>query len=172
MADAVEYQAKIVADIERELAETTRERMQVLVETRRTCSQIDETRDAKIVASLAPLNRRANDLGNRALFLQKQLEDARRRLAFAVEQRGEQARYEAHLRHMSLEKTAWFLVKTPDGRTIRHQHASADALAEELAPGYVVEARIFGTDKSGRGGFAVSLSTSAKDIAAMLEAAT
>ena len=52
--------------------------------------------------------------------------------------------------------TRWFEVEAPDHGTIRHRHASPEALAAQLLPGYVLRGEIFGADEQGRGGFSVA----------------
>ena len=50
----------------------------------------------------------------------------------------------------------WFEVEAPDHRKIRHRHASPEALAAQLLPGYSVVGEVFGADEQGRGGFSVA----------------
>ena len=57
-----------------------------------------------------------------------------------------------------------FEVVTPDGRKVRHRHASAGALQKVLQPGYRVVAEVFGAGIDGKGGFVVPIGSSAPTI--------
>lgn len=45
-----------------------------------------------------------------------------------------------------------FEIKAPDGRLLRQEHASLDALKASLVTGYEVSGRVFGADANGQGG--------------------
>ena len=67
----------------------------------------------------------------------------------------------ARLAHLAatatLAKDAWFELKTPDGRTVRVKHSTAENLQLDLLPGYVLKARVFGADETGKGGIAAPI---------------
>lgn len=46
-----------------------------------------------------------------------------------------------------------FEIKTPDGRYIRHHHATLDAARAALQPGYEVSGEVIGAAGDGHGGF-------------------
>jgi hypothetical protein len=50
-----------------------------------------------------------------------------------------------------------FEVRTPDGRSIRHQAETMDQLNLRLSPGYIIMGEAFGADHNGQGGYVVPI---------------
>jgi hypothetical protein len=50
-----------------------------------------------------------------------------------------------------------FEVRTPDGRSIRHQAGTVDELKARLSPGYIIFGEGFGCDHNGQGGYVVPI---------------
>ncbi|HEY8005702.1 MAG TPA: hypothetical protein VIE66_02595 [Methylocella sp.] len=166
----VECQEKIVSDLEQDLARATAARLEVLGTVRQVSTAVDEKRE--VAAKLAPLNKRVKELSIAIVSMTQRLADERRTLDLAKNQQAERARIAAAAANASLLKDKVFEVVAPDGRAIRHLHASAEALRSELLPGYAIRGRVYGADKSGHGGFCVSLATSAADLEAALATIT
>lgn len=57
-----------------------------------------------------------------------------------------------------------FEVKAPDGRTVRHRAADAEALQRALRDGYSVIAQIYGAADDGTGGFSIASGTSREAV--------
>lgn len=61
-----------------------------------------------------------------------------------------------------------FEIKTPDGRTLRQQHASLEVAKAALQPGYEVTGEVIGA-QDGKGGWALPVGDVAQEFAAWIE---
>jgi hypothetical protein len=118
------------------------------------------------------LNKQDVAAGRLVLSLEAQVAEAKKRLGMAVNQAATvEAKSHAMAPPCDEGPVRWFEVRTPDGRVVRHQAASLDALQKALLKGYTVTAEIFGASAIGFGGVAAQIGSDVPSIMAGLLAA-
>jgi hypothetical protein len=106
--------------------------------------------------------------GRLILSLGADVEVSKKRLAMAENQAATAAAKRASVDAPAVPADKWFEVKCPDGRRVRHRHASMDALQRELQPGYRAIGQVFGANADGTGGI-VSMPGEPSMLKALLE---
>jgi hypothetical protein len=148
----------VLNKLEGELAEAKDRKLQSAIDMQKasaaagSCPIGERLRHAH---ALKQLNNVVDAAGRLVLSLEKQLVEARRRVALAEAQSaGVEARKAAESDTQVHNKI--FEVRCPDGRLVRHWHGSLEALQRALLPGYTVAGWVLGADREGKGGFSVS----------------
>jgi hypothetical protein len=154
MTTPVERTSASLATHEKQLAEARARYHQLTADLAQVCARADKG-DKRAVHEQRPLNKAIDAAGHLVRSLEQQTAEARKWHSMSVEQAAHAARL-AHVAADVAPHDRWFEVEAPDHRTIRHRHASPEALAAQLLPGYAVAGEVFGADEQGRGGFSVA----------------
>ena len=147
----IEDRRKIVAAYEAKLGEEKARRDRILIDARKASADADKG-DQRARFELAGLNKQDLAAGRLILSLEAQVTGARKSLAMAETQAATVASKRASADEGTVQKVRLFEVVCPDGRKVRHRHASADALQKALQPRYRVVAEVFGAGIDDEGG--------------------
>jgi hypothetical protein len=147
----IEDRRKIVAAYEAKLAEEKARRDRILIDVRKASAAADMG-DQRARFELGTLNRADEAAGRLVLSLERQVDEARKRLAVAENQNAVAESKQAITEAGAVPHVRLFEVRTPDGRVVRHRHESAAALQKVLTPGYRVVAEVFGAGIYDKGG--------------------
>jgi hypothetical protein len=115
---------------------------------------------------IQPARARKQDaaVGRLILSLEADVREAKKRLAMAETQAETVKARQAAAVAGPIQRERLFEVACPDGRKVRHHHATADSLQKMLQPGYKVVAEVFGAGIDGNGGFVAPIGSSAPTI--------
>ena len=141
----------VLAGLEPELSAAKDRKLQSTIDIR-MANAAAESGDQRAKFSLAGLNKAADAAARLVLTLEKQLVEARRRVALAEGQRASLAA--KSVASDGAERDKLFAVQCPGrmGRVVRHWHSSREGLQAQLEPGYVILHRIYGAAPDGTGG--------------------
>jgi hypothetical protein len=151
---------KVLNELEAELADAKARRDKTLVDIRKANEA--SVRDQQARLKLPGLNKEEAAAGRLIISIEMQITEAKKRLAMAANQAAARALKLAQAETAAVPADKWFEVETPDGRKVRHRHASAEGLQKILQPGYRVIAEVFAAGVDGNGGFAASIGSDAK----------
>ena len=154
MTTPVERTSASLAAHEKQLAEARARYHQLTADLAQVCARADKG-DQRARFEQTKLNKQIDAAGHLVRSLEKQTAEARKWYDMAQDQAAHVARIAAVAVDVA-PHDHWFEVEAPDHRMIRHRHASPEALAAQLLPGYTVRGEIFGCDEQGRGGFSVA----------------
>jgi hypothetical protein len=157
---------KILHELEAELA-VAKERRDMLLNDINKASAA-AVRDQRARVELAGLNKQDGEVGRLIRSIERQVVEAKKRVAMAANQAAAASAKQAELDAAALPRDKWFAVSCPDGRVVRHRHSSMDALQRELQPGYRATGQVFGANEDGSGGF-VSMPGAPLMLKALLE---
>jgi hypothetical protein len=87
-----------------------------------------------------------------ARLLETELRDAKTTLKLVQKNMAERAKRARRAATAALPRDKWFEISTPDGRTIRTRHSTAENLKADLLDGYVFRGEVFRCDSEGKGG--------------------
>ena len=146
-----EYARKVLKDLEQKLSDAKARRDKILIDIRRASAAAD-TGDQHARLAQGDLNKEDAAAGRLILSLEAQVAEARKRLGMAEVQAATVASKRAIADTGAIPHDRLFEVATPDGRVVRHRHASAGALQKVLTPGYRVVAEVFGAGNADNGG--------------------
>jgi hypothetical protein len=147
----VDDRRETVAIYEAKLAAAEKQRATILIDKRKASAAADMG-DQRARLALVGLNKQDAAVGRLVLSIEAQLDEARKWLAMAVDQAATAAAKRASVDAAAVLCDRLFEVETPDGRKVRHHHATADSLQKMLQPGYKVVAEVFGAGIDGNGG--------------------
>jgi hypothetical protein len=147
----VEYARKVLSDLEVKLADAKTRRDEVLLGIRKASSAVDAG-DQRARFVQGGLNKENEAAGRLIRSLDAEVAEARKRLDMAMNQAAVVASKRASVDATNVRRDKLFEVETPDGRKVRHHHATADSLQKMLQPGYRVVAEVFGAGIDGKGG--------------------
>ena len=150
----VEKTQVTLAAREQELAEARARYHQLTTDLAQVCARADKG-DQRARFEQTKLNKQIDAAGHLVRSLEQQTAAAQKWHDMAKEQAAHAARLSAVAADVA-PHDRWFEVEAPDHRKIRHRHASPEALAAQLLPGYTVAGEVFGADEQGRGGFSVA----------------
>ena len=154
MTSPVEQTRASLAAHEIQLAEARGRYNQLTGELQQVCARADRG-DKRARFEQTKLNKQIDAAGHLVRSLEQQTAAAQKWHAMALDQAAHAARVAAVAADVA-PHDRWFEVEAPDHRMIRHRHASPEALAAQLLPGYVLRGEVFGADEQGRGGFRVA----------------
>jgi hypothetical protein len=163
----VDDRRETVAVYEVKLSNARKQRDKILADKRAAEARADAG-DQRARLELASLNKQDAAAGRLVLSIERQLEEAKKWLAMAVNQAATAAAKvngDAVVTHLH---DKWFEVSCPDGRKIRHRGASLESLQRALQPGYRAIGQVFGANEDGSGGF-VSMPGAPSMLKALLE---
>jgi hypothetical protein len=143
---------KILNELEAELAEAKVRRDKILVDISKAQAAAEKG-DKRQLFVLGSLNKQDQAQGRLVLSIERQVAEAKKRLAMAANQAATAEAKRASVDAAAVPRDKWFAVSAPDGRTVRHRHSSMDALQKELQPGYRAIGQVFGHNEDGTGGF-------------------
>jgi len=150
----LERTARALALCEKKLSAARKRRDDLTAELQQVCARADAG-DKAARHELKPLNEALHAGGVAIQTLDRELKDRQKWHRMSLDQAAHAARLAAVAADVT-PHDRWFEVEAPDHRTIRHKHASPEALAAQLLPGYVLRGEVFGADEQGRGGFSVA----------------
>jgi hypothetical protein len=147
----VDERREAVAIYESKLAAVKKQRETILLDKRVAAARADKG-DQRARMEVASLGKQDVEVGRLVLSTERQLREARKWLAFAVDQAATVALKRAQSDAAAVPGERLFEVATHDNRRVRHRYASADGLQKMLQPGYKVVAEVFGAGIDGNGG--------------------
>ena len=166
-ARGVEDLRKVLSGLEVKLADAKAQRDKILLDIRKASAAVDKG-DQRARFAQGGLNKEDAAAGRLILSLERQIAEARKRLAMAETQA---ATVEAK-RHAAAAISATGRPggsrPQPDGRVVRHRAASLAALQGALLKGYTVTAGTFGASALGFGGVAAQIGSDVPSIMAGL----
>jgi hypothetical protein len=148
----IEYARKVLSDLEQKLRDAKARRDEILLGIRKAAAAIDAG-DRRAVFTQGSLNKQGAEMGRLVCSIEAQLEEAKKRLAMAVNQAATVEAKRASVDAAAVPADKWFEVSCPDGRKVRHRHHSLEALQKALQPGYVAVGQVHGASDDGLGGF-------------------
>jgi hypothetical protein len=157
---SIDDRHRLLSAYEARLAEARARRDKILVDIRKAQAAVDKG-DQRARFEQGGLNKEDAAAGRLILSLEAQIAEARKRLGMAEVQAATVASKRAIADEGAVPHDRLFEVATPDGRVVRHRHASAGALQKVLQPGYRVVAEVFGAGIDGKGGMFEPLGQSA-----------
>src|SRR5580704_12228629 len=125
---------KSLASHESKLANAQKQRDVILIDMRKA-SAASDLGDQRARLELNTLHKSDAAAGRLILSIQAQVDWAKKRLAMAETQVATAASKRAIADEGAVPHDRLFEVVCPDGRRVRHRHASADALQKVLSPG-------------------------------------
>src|SRR5580704_10198548 len=125
---------KVLRGHESKLANAQKQRDTILIDMRKASAAAD-LGDQRARLELNALHKSDAAAGRLILSLQAQVDGAKKRLAMAETQVATAASKRAIADEGAVPHDRLFEVVCPDGRRVRHRHASADALQKVLSPG-------------------------------------
>ena len=145
---------KVLSELEMELTEAKARRDKILG----AISKANDAapKDQKARFALPGLNKQDAAAGRLVLSIEKQLLEAKKRIAMAENQAKAAALKSAQV----VFGDRLFEVETPDGRRVRHRYADPEGLQKMLQPNYKVVAEVFGAGIDGVGGMVEALGQS------------
>jgi hypothetical protein len=149
---AVDVRRETLALHEEKLAAAQKQRDVILIDKRVASAAVDKG-DQRARAEVARLGKQDLELGRLVISLERQVREARRWLTFAEDQGAGAAAWQARTDDAALVRDKLFELAAPDGRKLRHRHASAEALSRSLQPGYSIVGQVHGASDDGLGGF-------------------
>jgi hypothetical protein len=159
---------RVVSDLEGALAEAMARRDKILFDLAKAAAAIDGG-DKRARFVHGALNKEEVAVGRLVRSIEKQLGEARKRLATIEAHAATAAARLATADEAALVRDKLFEVICPDGhRKVRHRHHSLEALRRELQPGYRAVGQVFGANDDGTGGF-VSMPGAPSMLRALLE---
>jgi hypothetical protein len=138
------HEAKLVA--------AERQRATILIDMRvagAAADRGDQTANIKLTA----LRKSEVAAGRLVTSAEATVFEAKKRLAMAETQAATAAAKRAALNAAPVPRDKLFEVVCPDGRKVRHRHASLEALQKALQPGYVAVGQVFAANEDDSGGF-------------------
>jgi hypothetical protein len=141
------------------LAAAKKQRDVILIDTRKASAAAD-TGDQRAGATLRALAKAAAAAGRLVSSAEVQVFEAKKRLDMAENQVATAGAKKASVDGAAVQHDRLFEVATPDGRVVRHHHASAGELQKELQPGYRVTAEVFSAGNDDKGGLVEPLEKS------------
>jgi hypothetical protein len=150
-ARGVEDLRKVLNGLEVKLSDAKAQRDRILIDVRKASAAAD-TGDQRARLAQGGLNKEDAAAGRLILSLEAQVAEARKRLGMAMNQAAVVEAKRASADAGAVPHDRLFEVTTPDGRIVRHRHASAGALQKALQPGYRVVAEVFGAGIDDKGG--------------------
>ena len=150
-ADSVDDLRKVLNGLEAKLSEEQARRDRILIDVRKASAAADMG-DKRARFAQGGLNKEDAAAGRLILSLGAQVAEARKCLAMAETQAATVVSKRAIADAVAVPHDRLFEVATPDGRVVRHRHASAGALQKVLTSGYQVVAEVFGAGNDDRGG--------------------
>lgn len=166
----VAYFRKVLNGLEVKLSDAKARRFRVAIDVRKV-SGASDMGDQRARFALGGLNTNSAAAGRDVLSFEVQVAEARKRLAMAETQASVVEAKRASADAGTVPRDRLFEVTTPDGRIVRHRHASAGALRAALLPGYVVRGEVFGADVDGNGGLVDASGSGTPSLMAQLLAA-
>jgi hypothetical protein len=160
---------KILAELEAELAVVKARRDKILADIR-AAQAAAEKGDRRQMVALRPLNIQDEETGRLFRSIERQVLEARKRVAMAEAAAAGAARAKAAAAMASEGAERLFLV-THHLHQVRHKASSIEALRSRLLPGYTVEGEIFGANDVGEGGVVAAIDPKGPSIMAGLLAA-
>jgi hypothetical protein len=153
---------RVVSDLEGALAEAKARRDKILADIRKAneAAFAGDKRQLFALTGKGGLNQQEAAVGRLILSIAAQLQEARKWLATIEAHAATAAARRASADDAVLVRDKVFEVETPDGRRVRHHHATADSLQRMLQPGYKVVAEVQGAGIDGKGGMVEALGQS------------
>jgi hypothetical protein len=136
---------------EAKLVAAKRQRDIILADIRKANAAVDAG-DKRARLELGGLNKSDLEVGRLIVSIEREVAEARKRLAMAENQAATAAAKRAESDAGVVLGDRLFEVSTPDNRVVRHRHATADSLQKMLQPNYRVVAEVFGAGIDGKGG--------------------
>jgi hypothetical protein len=150
-AGCVEDVQKIVKGLEAELSTAMARRGVILAELAKAMAAVDRG-DRKARVYQVQLNKEDAAASRLISSITNQIGAARKRLQLAENQAAAAALKQAQSDAAAVPHERLFEVEAPDGRRVRHRHASPDTLRGVLQPGYQLVAEVLGAGVDGKGG--------------------
>jgi hypothetical protein len=141
-----------------------RKQRDVILNDIRKASDAADFGDQRARLGLNAMNKQDAAVGWLILSLEADVREAKKRLAMAETQAETVKARQAAAVAGPIQRERLFEVACPDGRKVRHHHATADSLQKMLQPGYKVVAEVFGAGIDGNGGFVAPIGSSAPTI--------
>jgi hypothetical protein len=142
---------KVLTGLEAKLVEAKARRDKILVDIRKASAAADAG-DQRARFAQGGLNKEDAAASRLILSLEAEIAEARKRVGMAETQAATVEAKRASIDASAAPHDRLFEVEAPDGRKVRHRHASAAALQKELQPGYRVVAEVFGAGNDDKGG--------------------
>jgi hypothetical protein len=143
---------KVLNELEMELAGAKARRAKILADIGKTRTAAEKG-DKRQLFTLGLLNKQDAEVGRLVLSIERQIAEAKKRLAMAANQAATAAAKRASVGEAALARDKLFETVCPDGRKVRHRHHSIEALRRELQPGYIAVGQVFGAKEDDTGGF-------------------
>jgi hypothetical protein len=138
---------------ELELAETKVRRDRILVDISKAQAAVEKG-DKRQLFVLGSLNKQDAAAGPLILSIERQIAEAKKRLAMAEEQAAAMvAAAQASVDAGSAQRDKVFEIICPDGRRVRRRGASQEDVRRRLQIGYTMVGQVHGADADGNGGF-------------------
>jgi hypothetical protein len=153
-----DYRASL-RDHEVKLTAAKKQRDVIQIDRRKATLAVD-LGDQRARLELRNLHKSDDAIARLITSLETQIIEARKRLAMAETQVATVAAKRAESDAPAVPHDRLFEVVCPDGRVVRHHHASAGELQKALQPGYRVTAEVFGAGIDGKGGMVEPLGQS------------
>jgi hypothetical protein len=162
---------RVLNDLERAVAAAKARRVKILADISKA-NDAAFAGDRRQLFVLGSLNKQEAETGRLILSIERQITEARKRLAtLEAHAANSAAAARAVVAPGDATKWRWFEITTPDGRVLRHRAVSFAELEGSLLKGYRVSAEVFGASATGTGGVAAGIGSDVPSIMAGLLAA-
>jgi septal ring factor EnvC (AmiA/AmiB activator) len=139
---------KVLNELEAELAAAKQRRDKILADISKA-NDAAFAGDKRQLFALGALNKEDAAVGRLILSIQRQIAEAKKRVAMAENQAAAAKAAESDVP----VRDKLFEVVCPDGRKVRHRGASQEDVRRRLQVGYTVAGQVHGADADGNGGF-------------------